>query len=248
MRLATQPFRRASSMQVSLADSVDAAREVLQPVVAEVVAARHQEVELGVMAGAEERTGLSHHPAVKVDDVRPDLQRRGRFRNQVHEGRRVLPRVERDRPQVLAGDQRVVDQVVERDRLECGVAFAGRLLVLSVAWRLGLECGREPPAARQPQAEPHHDVVARRAVGIEQARAPVDHPHRVVAVAQVAGCLDRRPVTDDVEPRDDLVHAVGYVALDLDRLRYRRGARARACRRASRGAAPPRPGSARSGA
>ena len=40
----------------------------------------------------------------------------------MHESRRVLPHLEWDRPQVLAGDQGIVDQVSERDRLERGTS------------------------------------------------------------------------------------------------------------------------------
>ena len=104
--------------QVSFAHSVDAAPEVLQPVQAQVVAARHQKMKLGVMARSKKRTSFLDHPAVQFDDIGPDLDRGGRFRNQVHERRRVLARVERDRPQVNAGNQRIVDQLIERDRLE----------------------------------------------------------------------------------------------------------------------------------
>ncbi len=63
--------------QVPLPDAVNAAREVLQPVVAKIVAARHQEVEFGVMAGAEESAGLLYHSAVEVDNVRTEPHRIG---------------------------------------------------------------------------------------------------------------------------------------------------------------------------
>ena len=63
--------------EVALADAVDARGEVLQAQVAQLIAAGDQEVELGVVAGAEHRTGLADHPAVQVHDVGPQFQRRG---------------------------------------------------------------------------------------------------------------------------------------------------------------------------
>ena len=68
------------------------------------------------MAGAEHRAGLSDDPAVERHDFRADLEGRRRLRDQIQEGRRIGPGVERDSPQVLAGDHRAVDQVRERDR------------------------------------------------------------------------------------------------------------------------------------
>ena len=87
--MATQPLRLASSIRSRSWTPLMLHVEVLQPEVAEVVAARDQEMKLGVMAGAEERAGLSHHPAVELDDLGPDLQGAGRFRDQIQEGRRI---------------------------------------------------------------------------------------------------------------------------------------------------------------
>ena len=95
---------------------------MLQPQVAEVVAARDQKMVLGVMAGAEELAGLPHDPAVKLHDIRADLQGAGRFRDEIQERRRISSRIERDRPEVFAADQGAIDELAERDGLKRGVA------------------------------------------------------------------------------------------------------------------------------
>ena len=98
--------------------AVQAAREVFQPEVTEVVAAGDQEVILGIVASPEQGTRLPHHPSVQARHLAFHLERVGRFRGDVEIGLGVRSRLQLHRGEVLAGDQRAVDQVVETDRFE----------------------------------------------------------------------------------------------------------------------------------
>ena len=104
--------------EVSLAHAVDARREMLQSQEPKVVAARDQEVKLGVVAGPEKRTGLADHPAVELDHVGPQLESRGRFRDDVEECRRIGACLQGDRAQVLARDQGRIGQRIQGHRRE----------------------------------------------------------------------------------------------------------------------------------
>ena len=129
--------------QVALVHAIDARGQVLEPQVSQLIAARDQEMILGVMANAGELACLPDDPAVQLDDLGAELEGRGRFRHHVQEGRRVRPGCKWDRPHVFTGDQRGIGQVGERYGLERGKP----VLVLPA-----LERRREPPLRRQPQS------------------------------------------------------------------------------------------------
>ena len=133
--------------QVALANPVDAALEVLQAQVAEVVAARDQEMERRIMAGAEQGTRLSDDPAVDRHHLGPDLECGRRLRRQVEEGRRILAGIERDLPHVLAGDHRIVDQIGQGNAAKLDRLAAARRIRVGI----GLEGAGEVPRGRQPQ-------------------------------------------------------------------------------------------------
>ena len=62
------------------------------------------------------------------------------------------------------------------------------------------------------------DVIAREAFGIDDACAPVDDSHQIVAVGQMAGCLLGGLVANRVEEDGDFADAFRHVAFDTKKL------------------------------
>ena len=100
---------------------------MLQPEIAELIAARNQEMELRIVEGAKNRTSFLHDPAIKAHDIRADLHGALRLGHKIQECRRISSGIERDRPQVLTGDQRAVDELGERERFKRGASVIGFL-------------------------------------------------------------------------------------------------------------------------
>jgi len=87
---------------------------MLQSQVAQLVAARDQEMKLGVTAGSEQGTALADHPAVELDNLGCEPQSRRRFGCEVEKRGRIGPGRQRDGSHVLARDQRRIGQRGER--------------------------------------------------------------------------------------------------------------------------------------
>src|SRR5208283_1792200 len=84
-------FAAGTVDEVALAHAVEARGEMLQSQVAQLVAARDQEMKLGVMAGSEQGPGLADHPAVELDNFGCELESRRRFGCKMKKRGRIGP-------------------------------------------------------------------------------------------------------------------------------------------------------------
>jgi len=99
---------------------------VLQPVAAQLVGQREQEVVMIVVMRAEQRRRLAHQRAMRLQLLRRHLQVFRRVRDDVQMHRRAARRREVDALEILPRVDRRVDQRIERYRLEGGGVARGR--------------------------------------------------------------------------------------------------------------------------
>ena len=164
---------------------------MLEPKIAEIVAARDKEMELRIMVVTEDCACFSQKPAAAVHHALTDVQGGCRLGYKIEESWRIISGVERNCPQVLTGDQRAVNQFGECE------SFEERLrpsIIRSVSER-----SRAAPCAWQSQTQLHSDVVARVTLRIDQAGDPVNDAQRVVAIAQVTERTMRGTVANRIK-------------------------------------------------
>ena len=175
---------------------------VLEAEVGHAIGERQQKVVARVVARAEERARLDDQPLDRVEVRRLDLQRRLGLGDHVEEVLRLAAAAgaERVRLEERAGDDRRIDQRLQRHRLELdGVAGDAR----------GLERAAVLPAARQQQLRRDDELALADALGIEHDQVPldVDELRARRSAARVELAFDRRQVVEaDVDRGDARRH------------------------------------------